>query len=293
MAGRGTHKGNLLARLADRFLNHDPRHAAPAEPHRSKAPKAKVAKPASGKLPPKLARRIRRLRNKLKYTLKRLEMVERHVQLHREQIAHLNTHTQRLEEMLQVAKHPDIADIALFVPAKPYDNPAPSGTPYVKTYKPHKHITALNNAQALRLESACLLSLTAEGEGAQHFPCVHKVDPQTNLLVLSDCGLSLKARELRIPISKRAYFAQAERIAAQLDRCGIWHLDLMNTGQNLCFSEDGIMRLIDFDIAYHPDIPVMSGSIAARLEKARARYASPGVLLRKHAAQLYRQCNKA
>lgn len=287
----------MLARLAHWFLNHDPRHAAPAQPRRAAqhitAPEPETAMPASGKLPPKLARRVRRLRNKLKYSLKRLEQVERHVQLHREQIAHLNTHAKRLEKMLQAAKHPDIANIALFVPAKPYDNPAPSGAPYVKTYKPHKHITALNNAQALRLESACLLSLTAEGEGAQHFPCVHKVDPQTNLLVISDCGLSLKAREMRLPISQRAYFAQAERIAAQLDRCGIWHLDLMDTGQNLCFSEDGIMRLIDFDIAYHPDLPVMSGSIAARLEKARARYASPGALLRKHAAQLYRQCSKA
>ncbi|MCC5993390.1 MAG: hypothetical protein JJT99_12810 [Rhodobacteraceae bacterium] len=279
----------MLARLANWFLNHDPRHAAPVQPRRA-AHSTAPPKPASGKPPHKLARRIRRLRNKLKYSLKRLELVERHVQLHREHIAQLNTHAQRLEEMLHQTGHPDIAEIALFLPAQPYDNPAPTGTPYVKTYKPHKHITALNSAQALRLESACLLSLTAGGDGAQHFPCVHKVDPQTNLLLISDCGLSLKAREMRLPISKRAYFAQAERIAEQLDHCGIWHLDLMNTGQNLCFSEDGIMRLIDFDIAYHPDLPVMSGSIAARLEKARARYTTPGALLRKHAAQLYKQC---
>ena len=81
------------------------------------------------------------------------------------------------------------------------------------------------------------------------------VDRQAHhVICMTDCGHSLNIPRSRRrspvpPLDHIMLDAQIACILDNLQHCGIEHLDMVDVGKNLCLSDDGVLAVIDFDIA--------------------------------------------
>ena len=71
---------------------------------------------------------------------------------------------------------------------------------------------------------------------------------------MTHCGQSLNIPRSRRrhpvpPLDDLNLDAQIACILDNLKRSGIEHLDMVGCGKNLCLSDDGVLAVIDFDIA--------------------------------------------
>ena len=97
---------------------------------------------------------------------------------------------------------------------------------------------------------------------------------------MTHCGKSLNPPRSRRrhpvpPLEDLNLDAQIACILANLDRSGIEHLDMVDNGKNLCLSDDGVLAVIDFDIAcvdgkpLARDIQRRRGYMAMTMERIR------------------------
>lgn len=139
--------------------------------------------------------------------------------------------------------------------------------------KSHCNCVGLSANQSYRLELLCLQRLAKNfeckcGLGRDHFPRVRVCRRRT--LGMTHCGCSLD-----IPLSRRSTVpplqdlkldAQIDCIVDNLVRCNIEHLDPLD--KNLCLSDDGVLSLIDFDIASVDNHP-LTHQIRHRMDSMR------------------------
>ena len=102
-----------------------------------------------------------------------------------------------------------------------------------------------------------------------HFPKIISCNKDNFIFELSDCGISLnnyrqyvKQKKIK-PIKIVNLDEQIDCIISNLKEKKIKHLDMTLCGKNLCINSNGIISLIDFDIAAIDD-KFMSEKIKAR-----------------------------
>lgn len=138
-----------------------------------------------------------------------------------------------------------------------------------KTYAPRPLVSGLTARQAFHLEALCLSRLAERaGDAAGHFPRIIAVDAQGCRLTMTDQGCSLDRLDpafLRriAPSLAQDGDAQLVRIVRAMEDAAVVHLDSLLEGVNLTVDEDGVLSLIDFDIATIDHEP-FSAEIAAR-----------------------------
>lgn len=114
----------------------------------------------------------------------------------------------------------------------------------------------LTRKKSYRLETKCLKSLEKNyictcGHGVKnpHFPRVISEDKKTLIMSMSWAGETVSALRLKkVPINIPNMEAQIKCILSNLNRAGVYHLDMHKSGKNLCIQQD-TLSLIDFDIA--------------------------------------------
>jgi len=112
----------------------------------------------------------------------------------------------------------------------------------------------LNKQECFQLEKDCLTLLNSNFEckchvKCEHFPRIVSCNPDKCKFLLSNCGFSLdKLPKLLIPRASNIE-QQIDCIIFNLQKCKIKHLDMVRNGQNVCVNENGIISIIDFDIA--------------------------------------------
>lgn len=155
-------------------------------------------------------------------------------------------------------------------------DPQTPGARFTKVYEDRLFISGLEARRACWLELSCLTRLQALGGGAaRHFPTPLAVDADRPSLTMTYQGWSLDA----VPGDKRADVAtrllpqlerQSDEIVAMLSAAGVINLDIHFTGKNMTVTEDGVVSLIDFDIATIDQHPI-SAEIRNRLRIWHAR----------------------
>src|SRR5205085_2010613 len=84
----------------------------------------------------------------------------------------------------------------------------------------------------------------------QHFPTILKSDPQKFKFELTDQGTSI---DVLISEHRKVKIADLEEqidcIVSNLRRNRIRHLDIHDSGKNMCVDKSGNISLIDFDVA--------------------------------------------
>lgn len=123
-----------------------------------------------------------------------------------------------------------------------------------KITKPNKKtfLRGLSQKQAYQLEKKILLLLETNfkcvcGLNTYHFPKIVSCVDVEYKFKLTNCGTSLDVtpKESKIPNQDE----QINCIVENMKKSNIQHLDVVNTGQNICLDTDGTLSVIDFDIA--------------------------------------------
>ena len=139
----------------------------------------------------------------------------------------------------------------------------------IKMYRDRPLVSGLTARQAFHLEALCLSRLQdATGAAAGHFPRLVAVDSDRCRLTLTEQGHSLDLIDpafLRRVAARLAKDAgeQLARIVGAMEAARVVHLDPLRDGHNLTVDQDGLISLIDFDIATIDDMP-FSAEISAR-----------------------------
>lgn len=121
-------------------------------------------------------------------------------------------------------------------------------------------LNGLDRNESFKLEYNCLKILNDNFEcicnlNCQHFPKIKSSNKKKCLFIFSNCGYSLnrynflvKKKKIK-PIIPKNINQQIDCIIYNLIKSNIKHLDVDNSGKNICITEKGIISLIDFDIA--------------------------------------------
>lgn len=129
--------------------------------------------------------------------------------------------------------------------------------PYDKTHGINPY-SGLNQLQSFKLEKKCLKLLGKNyictcGHGLVngHFPKLLDKDSQSFRLTMTWVGetireLKQKKRSLMVPNLDK----QIKCIINNLNRAGVYHLDMHRSGKNLCIYKN-TLSVIDFDIAVY------------------------------------------
>lgn len=157
---------------------------------------------------------------------------------------------------------------------------------YTKVQAPTNFFSGLDAKKSHILERDCLKRLAERakctcGRSRSHFPKIINCIDSESTLVISNCGKSFN--EIGdMSASQRAKYmekckdlkAQLNCIANSLKICRLRHLDMPNTGQNICMSTDGTLALIDFGVCCMDSKPI-GNSIPYFVEyngRSRAEY---------------------
>ena len=114
----------------------------------------------------------------------------------------------------------------------------------------------LTRTEAYNLEKECLACIKNNFECLckikhNHFPELIEFDDEKYQFILSNCGISVKEytklKKNNIIITNKE--EQVNCIVENLKKMNIIHLDMSPNGKNMCINEDGIISIIDFDIA--------------------------------------------
>ena len=118
-----------------------------------------------------------------------------------------------------------------------------------------KRSNGLYLSEYMQLEKECLEMLENNykckcKKKRSHFPKIIKVDLQNSEFELTDQGKSIdilikKKKKMKIPDIDD----QIDCILDNLNRNKIRHLDLHDSGKNVCVDKHGTISLIDFDVA--------------------------------------------
>lgn len=114
----------------------------------------------------------------------------------------------------------------------------------------------LTRQESYDLEKRCLQRIHSNykckcGLNCNHFPILKSCDSSKFKFVLSDCGSSfrqLKKHQCRT-ITVKHMERQLDCIADNLRKSHVQHGDMHHSGKNLCVSREGVISVIDFDIA--------------------------------------------
>ena len=98
-----------------------------------------------------------------------------------------------------------------------------------------------------------------------HFPKIINMNESELKFTFSHCGKSLDKLKYEIKILN--YENQVDCILHNLIKNNIAHLDMTKNGKNLCITDDGILSLIDFDIAR-----INNKYLSAKIEKRFKNY---------------------
>jgi hypothetical protein len=155
----------------------------------------------------------------------------------------------------------------------------------IKTAKQHRILNilktdnihnGLSRIDSFNLEKKCLDRINSNfrcicGLKCSHFPKIIKQYPEKYKFLLSNCGYSLnnynslvnskKIKPIIIEnskfyISDKKKYIIVKKIEQQIDciiynlnKANVKHLDMTDCGKNLCINNNGIISLIDFDLA--------------------------------------------
>jgi hypothetical protein len=113
-------------------------------------------------------------------------------------------------------------------------------------------LRGLSQKQAYQLEKEILLLLEKNfkcvcGQNTYHFPKIVSSLDTKYRLKLTNCGHSLDKIREKIKISNKN--EQIKCIVTNLKKSNIQHLDMVLSGKNICLNTNGILSVIDFDIA--------------------------------------------
>lgn len=115
-------------------------------------------------------------------------------------------------------------------------------------YNPKRIYNDLTKKEAFELE----LEIYKRVSGEKNFPKLINYDIDKMFLEIEHCGKSLdKLSKINIKNPNE----QIENIDRVLKKYNIKHLDLHNSGKNICY-KDGEIYLIDFDIAIIDNKPL-------------------------------------
>ena len=130
-----------------------------------------------------------------------------------------------------------------------------------KQIKNNSKYNGLSVYQSFELENQCLKLINdnfkckCTCQKNNHFPKIISCNKTNFNFELSDCGISfnnykrfVKQKKIK-PIKIVNLDEQIECIVNNLKKNKIKHLDMTLCGKNLCINRNGIISLIDFDIA--------------------------------------------
>lgn len=118
--------------------------------------------------------------------------------------------------------------------------------------------SGLTRKEGFYLEKDCLTILNNNFKclcdfKCSHFPKIISCNPDKYKFILSNCGYNLNIYKTSVkkikPITIKNMKQQIECIIYNLKKCKIKHLDMYPNGKNICINNEGIISLIDFDIA--------------------------------------------
>ena len=146
----------------------------------------------------------------------------------------------------------------------------------VKTYTKHiikskSKYNGLSKIESYELEYLCLNKLNknfvciCQNKDNHHFPKIININESELKFTFSHCGKSLNRLFYKINILN--YEKQVDCIIHNLKKNNIVHLDMVSNGKNLCITDDGILSLIDFDIAR-----INNKYLSAKIEKRFTNY---------------------
>jgi len=132
----------------------------------------------------------------------------------------------------------------------------------------------LTRNEAYNLEKECLICINNNFEclckiKQNHFPKLIDFDDEKYQFVLSNCGICIKeynkSKKKNIIIANKK--EQVNCIIENLKKMNIIHLDMSTNGKNMCITEDGIISIIDFDIAI-----INNNSLSEQITKLYNQY---------------------
>ena len=129
----------------------------------------------------------------------------------------------------------------------------------------------LSKIESYDLEYLCLSTLNdnfvciCQNKYNHHFPKIINMNESELKFTFSHCGKSLDKLKYEIKILN--YENQVDCILHNLIKNNIAHLDMTKNGKNLCITDDGILSLIDFDIAR-----INNKYLSAKIEKRFKNY---------------------
>jgi len=133
----------------------------------------------------------------------------------------------------------------------------------------------LTREQGFEFEKECLFLLQKNfectcGLECNHFPIINNSINKLYKMFITDCGISLDKYKKLIekdnlePYEIKKQNEQINCIISNLKKCKIKHLDMHPSGKNMCINKNGIVSLIDFDIAIIDNNP-LSKQISKRI----------------------------
>jgi predicted Ser/Thr protein kinase len=124
---------------------------------------------------------------------------------------------------------------------------------FLKKYNPIREFSQLNLHQAFYLELEAYRRLGTE----PNFPSLIGYNEKDFTIDIERCGVSLKDLKKGVTLSKNDLKKQISHISRALNKARVVHLDICETGKNICF-KDGCIYLIDFDLCVIDDKPLNS-----------------------------------
>lgn len=128
-------------------------------------------------------------------------------------------------------------------------------TSFIKKNSNRKYYNGLNTRESFELEKNCLEIINSNfkcicGLKCYHFPKLLSYNSKTVTMKLSHCGISMdKYSRHNKPIIIKNMNEQINCIIYNLKNNKIKHHDMHLSGKNLCLNSNGIISVIDFDIA--------------------------------------------
>ena len=141
----------------------------------------------------------------------------------------------------------------------------------------------INKKTAFNLEIECLQLIEKNykcncGLDVYHFPKLKSYDKDQYKFKMTYCGETLDIANNLIEIKNQEL--QIKCIVENLKRSGVYHLDMVRDGRNITINEEGIISLIDFDIA-SINKKFLSKNLKCRYDTMTNRYPDDWYLERK------------
>lgn len=140
----------------------------------------------------------------------------------------------------------------------------------------------LTREQSFNLERKCLKRVNKHyecicglGLKTKHFPTILDTNPKMLSITMTHMGPSVKSlKKQKKHVNIKNKEEQIRCIIHNLKKASVCHLDFHPTGKNTCVNKDGVLALIDFDIAIIKTTP--DDKIYPNIGKLKRKYARFG-----------------